>query len=222
VLSTFLPRYARRRPHVEIKLIEAFGPNLPATLERGEVHIGISVLDPIQSRNYPFEKLLLPPIEFVAACNQSFELGNGGSIDIRRLGSHPLLMLDTSFFVRTIFDSACHMADFKPNIRFESRTPHALLALAEGGYGVAVVPSVLPTHRYRLRIVHLMYRRKSLRLPYGIVWDSRRVLPAYAEDFCQSLAAYIRGVFPISRPAPSKVRSSRRHGILSNLRVRVG
>ena len=74
-------------------------------------------------------------------------------MDIRCLASHPLLLLDKSFAVRAVFDAACRAADFKPNIAFESRTPHTLLALAEAGHGVAIVPSVMPTHRYDLQIV---------------------------------------------------------------------
>jgi DNA-binding transcriptional LysR family regulator len=208
VLSDFMRHYAKRRPNVQIKLAEAVGPALPAMLERGELHLGISLLQPIQAGNYPFETLLLPPLEFLAACNPSLELGNSGSMDIRDLGSHPLLVSDSSFFVRTTFDAACRLADFKPNIFFESRTPHALLALAEAGHGVAIVPSVLPTHRYKLRIVRLTYRRKFLRVPYAIVWDRRRSLPLYAEDFCQSLAAYMREVFPISQPSEAKTEAA--------------
>jgi DNA-binding transcriptional LysR family regulator len=200
VLSNFLHRYVKRRPNVQVRLSEAVGPALPAMLERGEVHVGVSLLQPIQAGNHPFETLSLRPIEFLAACNPSLELGDAGSMDIRSLGSHPLLLLDTSFFVRTTFDAACRIAGFRPNIFFESRTPHALLALAEVGHGVAIVPSVLPTHRYRLRIVRLTYGRKALLVPYAIVWDKRRALPPYAEDFCQSLAAYVREVFPISQP----------------------
>ena len=208
VLSNFLRRYAKRRPNVQIKLAEAVGAALPAMLERGELHLGISLLEPIQAGNYPFEAFLLPPLEFLAACNPSLELGKSGSMDICDLGSHPLLLIDNSFFVRTTFDAACRLADFKPNIFFESRTPHALLALAEDGHGVAIVPSVLPTHRYKLRIVRLTYRRKFLRVPYAIVWDRRRLLPPYAEDFCHSLAAYMREVFPISHPPDAKTESA--------------
>ena len=204
VLSNFLRHYAKRRPNVKIKLAEAIGASMPAMLERGELHLGISLLEPIQAGNYPFETFPLPPLEFLAACNPSLELGTSGSMDIRDLGSHPLLLIDNSFFVRTTFDAACRLAGFKPNIFFESRTPHALLALAEDAHGVAIVPSVLPTHRYKLRIVRLTYRRKFLRVPYAIVWDKRRLLPPYAEDFCQSLAAYMREVFPISHPSGAK------------------
>ena len=110
-------------------------------------------------------------------------------MDVRGLGSHPLLLMDSSFAVRAAFDAACRVAEFKPNVLFESRTPHTLLALAEAGHGVAIVPSVLPTHRYNLRIVRLTYRRKPLREAYAIVWDKRRSLPPAADDFCQSLVS---------------------------------
>ncbi len=75
---------------------------------------------------------------------------------------------------------------------------------------MAIVPSVLPTHRYRLRIVRLTHGRKPLREQLAILWDKRRVLPACADDFFQSLAAYMRDVFPISRPAGVKRRRGSR------------
>jgi DNA-binding transcriptional LysR family regulator len=198
-LSSFLHRYAQRCPNVQIKLTEAVGFAVPAMLESGEIHVGISLLQPIQAGNHPFATLELPPLAFLAACSPSIDLGSTESIDIGRLGSHPLLLPEASFFVRATFDAACRVADFRPNIFFESRTPHTLLALAEAGHGVAIVPSVLPTHRYRLRIVRLTYQGKPLRVPYAILWDKRRALPAYAQEFCQMLAAYMRESFPPSR-----------------------
>jgi DNA-binding transcriptional LysR family regulator len=87
-----------------------------------------------------------------------------------------------------------------------------LLALAEAGHGVAIVPSVLPVHRYDLRIVRLMYRRKPLREAYAIVSDKRRSLPPAANDFCQSLVAYVRGGFPIARPSEAKTGAAAKRG----------
>ena len=75
------------------------------------------------------------------------------------------------------------------------------VSTARGGHGVAIVPSVLPTHRYRLRIVSLMHGADRYGSHLAILWDRRRVLSAYAEEFCQSLAAYMREIFPISQPA---------------------
>jgi DNA-binding transcriptional LysR family regulator len=200
VLSMFLARHAKRRPNVQIKLTEAVGASLTAILERGEVHVAIATAGVIQAGNHSFETIWLPSWEFVAACNRALKLADDATTDIRSLASHPLLLLDSSFAVRAAFDAACRVAEFKPNISFESRTPHTLLALAEAGHGVAIVPSVMPTHRYDLQIVRLAYRRKPLREGYAIVWDKRRSLPPAADDFCRSLLTYVREVFPISRP----------------------
>jgi DNA-binding transcriptional LysR family regulator len=96
------------------------------------------------------------------------------------------------------------MAGLTPTIVFESRNPHTLLALAEAGHGVAIVPSQLQCHRYRLRIVGLTYRGRALREPLTILWDKRRPLPRFATDYCEMLAAYMHEIFPISRPTDPK------------------
>ncbi len=208
IFSTFLHRYAEHHPNVQIRLSEAVGQALPRMLERGEVHLGVSLLQSIQADNNALDTFPLAPIEFLAVCNMARKLGDGQSIDIRSLEAHPLLLLDTSFFVRTTIDAACRIAGIRPNIFIESRSPHTLLSLAEAGHGVAIVPSVMPTHRYKVRIFRVTYRRKPLREQLGLVWDRRRALPTYAEDFRRSLAAYVRDALPISRP--SRFRSTLR------------
>jgi DNA-binding transcriptional LysR family regulator len=206
VFSNFLHSFAADFPNVQIKLMEAVGTEPFAKLERGELQLVITFLQTMQAESHEFESFPLPPLEFLAVGHESLRLGSGGDIEISSLIGYPLLFLDASFGVRATFDAACRLAGLKPQIFVESRAPHTLLALAEAGHGVAVVPSVLPTHRYRLRIARITYRRKPLQGLLTVLWDRRRVLPAYAEDFCQSLAAYMREVFPISRPATPKAR----------------
>jgi len=199
VFSTFLHRYATRFPNVQIKLSEAVGPDLFAKLERGELQLGISSLQAVPAQDHEFESFPLQPIEFLAAGHASLRLGSAGNIEMAGLAPHPLLLLESSFVVRNTFDAACRLAGLKPQIFIESRTPHTLLALAEAGHGVAIVPSVLPTHRYRLRIARITHQRKPLREPLTVLWDRRRVLPPYAKEFCEFLNAYMREVFPISQ-----------------------
>ena len=160
----------------------------------------------------------MPPLELLAACHPSFPLERGSTIDIGRIAPYPLLLQDSGFVLRKTFDAVCRLAGLKPNILIESRAPHTLLALAEAGLGVAIIPSAVRTHRYKLRIVRITYKRKPLRDPQAVVWDKRRVLPRYAQDFCELLAAHMRKLFPI-RPlsAPkvdgmgNKPRSRARH-----------
>jgi DNA-binding transcriptional LysR family regulator len=198
VFSTFLHQYAKQRPNIQIRLTEAVGSNLLALPERGDVHITICMMRSIQGGNHSFESFPLPPFDFLAACHRSLLLGSAGKVDIVKLAPYPLLLLDSSFGVRNTFDAACRLAGVKPRIFFESRSPQALLALAEAGHGVAIVTSAFSTNRYRLRMVRLTHRRRPLREPQGAHWDKRRALPPYAKDFCEALAAHMRRAYSIS------------------------
>jgi LysR family nitrogen assimilation transcriptional regulator len=203
ILSQFLPRYAERFPNLHVKLTEALGLDQVPLLERGEVHVGIRH---DQGMNPWFESIALPFDDVLAAACLS--LGRGGMVDITALASQPLLLLDSGYSVRRLFDAACRLAGIEPNILLESRAPHTLLALAEAGQGVAVIPSVLRTDRHKLKIAQVTHRGKALRDRFVIQWDKRRPMPAYAQDFCQALAVYMRKALPITRPTSARLRRS--------------
>jgi DNA-binding transcriptional LysR family regulator len=205
VLSTFLPRYAQRYPNIRVKLIESVSADTLTMLERGEIHLGISLLQTIQANDRHFGTVPVPPVELLAACHSSFQLERGETIEIGRIMSHPLLLLDSGFVARKTFDAVCRLAKLKPNILVESRAPHTLLALAEAGLGVAIIPSAVQTHRYKLRIVGITHERKQLREPRFVVWDKRRMLPRYAQDFCEMLAVHMREQLLVTRPSTSGV-----------------
>jgi DNA-binding transcriptional LysR family regulator len=201
VLADFLHVYAGRYPGVDVRLIEALGwPDTVSKLERGEIHLGQNLLRAVPPDDPRFAYHPLEAVDLLAAFHPSFMAGSDDSVEISHLAQFPLLLLDGSFVFRRNFDAACRLAGFKPNIRFESRTPHTLLAMAERRHGVAVIPSALPTDKHALRIVRLVYRGKPLREPLAIFWDKRRPLPRYAMAFCEMLADYMRKVFPITRP----------------------
>jgi len=206
VLARFLPQYAERFPNVNVELIEALGAEQTAMLERGEIHVGIR----LEQGGPRFESRVLPPAEALAACATSLELGNAGSIDIGRLASYPLLLLDPGYSIRRLFDAACRLADVEPNVLLESRAPHTLLALAEVGQGVAIIPSLQRTDRYTLRIVRVTHSRKPIRERVAIQWDRRRRLPSYAVAFCETLAEYMHTILPITHPTETNDAGGRR------------
>jgi DNA-binding transcriptional LysR family regulator len=204
VLSGFLPRYAQRYPNVQVKISEGTGSEILALLERGEIHLGQNLLHAVKPDDRLFGSLPLGSVELLAVCHPSTPLGVRSTIEVGQLATFPLLLMDSGFGFRRAFDAASRMAGLKPNIVFESRNPHTLLALAEAGQGVAIVPSQLQCSRYRLRIAGLSYRGRALREPLTISWDKRRPLPGFAADYCRMLAAYMREIFPISRPTEPK------------------
>ena len=120
-------------------------------------------------------------------------------MQIAELASHPLLQATEDFVMRRSFDSACRLAGFLPNYILECRSPHALLAMAAGGHGVAIIPSALRVRGYELRLLRVLYRGKPLSEPLTMLYDKRRPLAPYARVFCEMLAAYARQVFPVVR-----------------------
>jgi LysR family nitrogen assimilation transcriptional regulator len=212
VLARFLPRYAERFPNVHIQITEALGPAQTAMFERGEAHVGIRLYraDP------RFESRLLPPADALAVAAPSIDLGRTGVIDVRDLVSYPLLLLDPGYSVRILFDAACRLADVRPNVLLESRAPHTLLALAEIGHGVAIIPSLQRTDRYAVRIARVTYGRKPVRERVAIQWDRRRRLPVYAVAFCEALAEYMQPILPITHPTKAKEAGSQRQLVSRN------
>ena len=200
VFAQFLHRYAQRYPNVEVKVREGSGLEILAMLERGEIHLGQMLPYAVPLEGGRFGSQPLDSAELLAACHPSLTLGSRGAIEVGRLAPHPLLLLDGGFGLRRAFDAAFRLAGLKPKIRFESRSPHTLLALAEAGHGVAIAASTFRTHRYDLKIVRVTYRGRPLREPLAVLWDKRRPLPRYATAFCEMWAKHVREVFPITRP----------------------
>ena len=150
VVSGFLRRYAERYPKVQLKLIESVAwSDTLAMLERGEIHLGQNLLRAVPPAETRLANHSLEAVELLAACHAPLMLGKGGAIEVAGLASYPLLVLDSSFVSRRAFDATCNLAGIEANIVFESRTPHALLAMAERGHGVAIVPSAVRIDRYR-------------------------------------------------------------------------
>lgn len=201
VFSQFLPRYAQRYPKVEVKVSEGSGREILTMLERGEIHLAQNLLHAVQLDRQRFEIQALAPVELLAACHPDLKIGKRDAIEVSQLAAHPLLLLDAGFGFRRAFDAACRLARVEPKVLFESRAPHTLVALAEAGHGVAIIPSALRTHRYVLRIFRITYRGKPLREPLSIIWDKRRPLPRYAAAFCEMWTNHVREVFPITRPS---------------------
>jgi DNA-binding transcriptional LysR family regulator len=202
ILSTFLPRYSLRYPKVRVKLIESVGTNTLGMLERGEIHLSISVLDDVRHNGRHLGFYPVPPTELWAAFPRALKLPTGDAIDIGRIASYPLLLLDSGYTARKRFDAICHLAKLKPEVLIESRAPHTLLALAEAGLGIAIVPSTMRTYRYKVRISRITYMGKALSVPIGIAWDRRRPLTRYAKEFCELLAAHMSELSPIAHAKP--------------------
>jgi len=199
IFPDLLSRYAERYPNVQVRLIDVVGAESLAMLERGEIHLTQTTVLALAGNEQRFASHPLGPMEMLAACHPRLKLGKDGTVEIDSLAPYPLLQATTEFLMRRSFDAACRMAGFSPNYVLECRSPHALLAMAEAGHGVAIIPSALRVDRYVLRRMRVMYRGKPVNVPLGMLWDKRRPLPAYAKVLCEMVAEHVQQAFPIKR-----------------------
>jgi len=189
MLSAFLGKYQVRHPGVEVHFVEDGGLRLPSRLEHNDIHLALIVPDD------RFASRLLFPSHNLAVLSSKHPLSRRRVLEVEELADEPLLLLHRTFGSRHWLDSAFTTAHLRARVLLESAAPHTLMALAQIGYGIAVVPSTVLVPR-RLRSVPLVQRKTSIGRWVTIAWNSRRSLSAYAEQFVDELVAYCRNDYP--------------------------
>jgi LysR family nitrogen assimilation transcriptional regulator len=203
-LSEFLDHWRSRHPTVEVQLIEDGGNALPHRLDHGEIHFGIMAVDATR-----FRFRLLYPVYGLAVVRHKHRFARYRTIDVADLTDEPLMLLRSEYASRDWFDTASRVARIQPRVALESGSPHASIALAASGYGVAIVPSTVLIPRERVRGVPLTQRGASIGRWLRLVWEPQRYFAAYAETFVSELVGYCQRSYPgheFSRYAPQLPR----------------
>src|SRR5262245_8764867 len=191
VLAGFLAKYRRRHPGIDIAVVEDGGAGLMARLAHGEVHLAYVPIGDAR-----FRGRLLFPIHVIAVLPEAHALSRARALDIARLAAEPLLLLNRTFASRQWFDAACQTANIRPNVRLESSAPNAVLALAEAGYGIAILPSMVRFPRRGLRPVPLVNRQAPIGKWTRLAWDPQRFLAPYVEAFREALVDHAQRTYP--------------------------
>jgi LysR family transcriptional regulator, cyn operon transcriptional activator len=200
VLAPFLPQFRRRHPGVDVHFLEDGGSSVGDRVEQGDAQLGLTI-----PGNELLAGRLLYPIFLLAVLPRQHRLARRSSIDIAELAEEPLLLVQRSYASRGWFNAACHNADFRANILLESGAPQTLMALAATGAGIAIVPSNVRVPRSNVRAVPVLQKGGSIGKWAIVAWDRRRFLPAFARNFVDELAAFVRSEYPgreVTRKAP--------------------
>ncbi|HKC96518.1 MAG TPA: LysR family transcriptional regulator substrate-binding protein [Methylomirabilota bacterium] len=175
------------------------GVRLPGRLDRGDIQLGL-----MAAGDARFRWRLIGPIYLLAVPPQSHPWRRRATLEIDELVDVPLPLTRRDFGSREWFDAACQGAHIRPRVLLESGAPPTLIALAQAGYGVAIVPSNARIPR-GLRAVPILRRGESIGMWASVSWDPRRFVAPYAELFVEELVAYCRRGFPrpeLTRRAP--------------------
>jgi len=203
----FLKRYVRDPSAICLQLIDAEAADHLAMLERGEADVSVNVINMLPVDERHFSSRLLWRFEMLAACAPGHPFARASSAaDIATLAEYALLLLDRSYATRHVFDAACRLSDIKPRMVFESRSVNTLLAMAEAGHGVALIPSALRTDPKRIATRPVTHRQKPLELNLALIWDKRRLPERHGEHFSRQLVEYMEDTYPAPATRTPRVK----------------
>lgn len=192
LVSPYLVGFRRAWPGVDVRLIEEGGMRLKERVARGELHLALGAVPAGEDlRARP-----LFPVWVLAVMARRHPLARRQALEVADLADDTVLLLRRDFASRLRFDAACDAAGVRPAILLEAGDPHALVSLARGGHGIAVIPSTTLFSRAGLHVAPLMRAGRAVGGSTAIVWDGRRHLPAYAHAFVEGIYAYTRHAYP--------------------------
>jgi len=191
VLAPFLRVFLASQPGMEVHLLEEGSLRLCGLVERGEVHLALGAVrsDQLHSR-------LVFPWRVLAAMRTRGPRPRRSTLAIAALHQQAVLVLRPEFASRELFDMACREAGVQPRVLLEAGDPESLLALAEAGRGVAIVPSTTLYARRALSALPLLRAGASLGGWGSVLWDPRRFMPEYGMRFIDQLTAWSRHAYP--------------------------
>ena len=190
-LPQVLTRYALTYPGIEVQLVEDGGGPLLRRVQQGELHLAVGLWRTGRLQSQP-----LYPGRVLAVMQRRHRLAERNGLAVTELAGFPLLLLGRDFQTRELFDEACQAANFEPSVRLESRSPQSLVALAEAGHGIAIVPSGVRFDAARVSIAGMLDGSRPLGSWSHAVWDARRYLPTYAQGFIEVLEDYTQTSYP--------------------------
>jgi DNA-binding transcriptional LysR family regulator len=204
LLVPFMPGFQRTHPGVELQLVEDGGPRLLGHVERGEVHLALTVAG--DSR---FASRSLFPAVAMAVMSKRHPLARHRTVDIPTLATVPLLLLRREFGTRQWLEGACQAQRVRPRIALESAAPEVIVALAGIGYGVGVVPSTVIVRGPGFHLAPVMNGTTVLGGWFTASWHPRRFFPRFGETFIDALERFSRKSYPgraiVARaPLPSR------------------
>jgi len=191
-MSQVLTAYRRRHPEVDVRLVEGGGDLLERAVEQGELHLVAPALHVVEA----LESVLLYPLRVLAVMSRRHRLAARRTLAVSDLLHESLLLLAHGFGTRRLFDEACREAGVAPPVLVESRSPQSLIALAAGGHGIAIVPSVVTLRGAAIAVAGLVRNGRPLGMWVSAVWDPRRHLPSYAASFLKTLVDHTRHSYP--------------------------
>lgn len=162
-LPAILTEFAKKYPGVSVHVRELAQRELLEAVRRSEVDFGIG---PVEDKSdLDFSSIFVD--EYVALLPKSYADKGRAGISLRELSRLPLLTLGTSTLFREHLNDALATNGLVSERNYEFTHVTTLVAMAEAGLGIAVLPRVAIPGKTKLKTVRIM--NPALTRTIGIV-----------------------------------------------------
>jgi DNA-binding transcriptional LysR family regulator len=185
-LPTLAAEFQKRHPGVMLKIREAHAPDVVRLVRDGEATIGIGVVDkPVEgvSASILMSDDIWALVPREAQCDP---LG----ITLSELCKFPLVTLEKGSALRQEFDAALRQSRIAVETHVEVMQIHTLIAMAEAGLGVGLLPRLALPSETKLKAVRL--REPEVTRSICIVTMQGQSLSPPAQRFSAFLAQHAK------------------------------
>jgi DNA-binding transcriptional LysR family regulator len=151
-LPTILTQFAKKYPGVSLHVRELAQRELLEAVRRSEVDFGIGPVE--EKSDLDFSSIFID--EYVALLPKSYEDKGRAGVSLRELSKLPLLTLGASTLFREHLNVALTTNGLVAERNYEFTHVTTLVAMAEAGLGIAILPRVAIPEKTRLKTVKII------------------------------------------------------------------
>jgi len=151
-LPAILAMFAKKYPGVTVHVRELANQDLLEAVRRRDVDFGIGTLTD-RKGDLDFTPIFVD--EYCALLPKSYKDGGRASISLRELSTMPLLRLSIGTAFRDHVDNTLRANDLVSESSYEFMHVTTLVAMAEAGLGVALLPRISIPRKTSLKVVRV-------------------------------------------------------------------
>ncbi|MES2532971.1 MAG: LysR substrate-binding domain-containing protein [Pseudomonadota bacterium] len=151
-LPAILTAFAKKHPGITVHVRELANQDLLEAVRRREVDFAIG---PVPERRGELDFTPIFTDAYCALLPKGYRDGGRASISLKELSKMPLLKLSSSTAFRDHIDAALRANDLTVESSYEFMQVNTLVAMAEAGLGIALLPHVALPQRSALKAVRI-------------------------------------------------------------------
>lgn len=186
-LPAILTAFAKKYPGITVHVRELANQELTESVRRREVDFAIG---PMMDKKGELEYAPIFTDEYCALLPKTYEDGGRESISLKELSKMPLLKLSNSTAFRDHIDIALKSNNLVTDTAYEFMQVTTLIAMAEAGLGIALLPRIAIPKKTTLRVVRITGPALSRSISIVTI-RGHSLSPAAARlvDLCERLIA---------------------------------